>query len=151
MRTCELEHCEEKHKGNGYCNFHYSRSKNDVLIDKPKVDGKQKCLIGGCTNKHYNNGYCNRHWNRVRKMERKERFVQQFGGACHDCKQTFPTCAFDFDNIDSSPGHISISKLMRDNASDERIQEELKRCELVCSNCHRIRTQNLYETLKYRK
>ena len=55
---------------------------------------------------------------------------------CADCGLVFLPCAMDFDH------RIGEEKLFQFNAfqSWERTLKELSKCDLVCSNCHRIRT-----------
>lgn len=58
-------------------------------------------------------------------------------GPCTDCRQSFHYAAMDFD-------HVKGEKLFELSQSHSRpLQEiiaEIDKCELVCSNCHRIRT-----------
>lgn len=63
---------------------------------------------------------------------------------CFDCGRRYPPYVMDFDHVrgekrytiggrrsdERLPGVISLSKL----------QEEVMKCDVVCSNCHRIRT-----------
>ena len=58
---------------------------------------------------------------------------------CVDCKQSHPPYVMDFDHLDSTTKVDTISRLQR-TGSKELIIEEIKKCELVCSNCHRERT-----------
>ena len=58
-------------------------------------------------------------------------------GPCSDCYQTFPPCAMDFDHVkDRKKKDVSAMK----SHSLKAIVAEIKKCDLVCSNCHRIRT-----------
>lgn len=59
---------------------------------------------------------------------------------CMDCRQKFPTIAMDFDHIRDK--HMPVSQMVNAGLSLNRIKEEIEKCEVVCSNCHRIRTQN---------
>lgn len=57
---------------------------------------------------------------------------------CADCGGSFPSVCMDFD-------HVRGDKRFRINAStvglpEHILAEELKKCEVVCSNCHRLRT-----------
>jgi hypothetical protein len=45
----------------------------------------------------------------------------------------------DFDHVTGEKIQ-SISRLSRGSGGKKKLLEELKKCELVCSNCHRIRT-----------
>lgn len=58
---------------------------------------------------------------------------------CTDCGERLPPCAMDFDHVRGEKV-ANISKMVNEGPSLSRLQEELDKCELVCSNCHRIRT-----------
>lgn len=60
------------------------------------------------------------------------------GKSCADCRGQFPSVAMDFDHVQE--GKIQTIARMR-SASWAQVVEELAKCELVCANCHRIRTQ----------
>lgn len=59
---------------------------------------------------------------------------------CMDCKQTFHPCAMDFDHLRDKT--MSISEMVTRGWSTEEVLAEIAKCELVCSNCHRVRTFN---------
>jgi lysyl-tRNA synthetase class I len=46
----------------------------------------------------------------------------------------------DFDHVRGRK-HKNVSELI-DSLSKKKIDEEIAKCEVVCSNCHRIRTHN---------
>lgn len=59
---------------------------------------------------------------------------------CVDCGGKFHPAAMDFD-------HCGVKKLggvarLVVSASFDRIKAEIDKCELVCANCHRVRTYN---------
>jgi hypothetical protein len=60
---------------------------------------------------------------------------------CLDCGGSFPSECMDFDHI---PGrgakHFNISSAIY-TRKWSTILEEVRKCELICSNCHRIRTK----------
>ena len=61
---------------------------------------------------------------------------------CSDCGGTFPVECMDFDHIDPTTKVVEISKLRtRGPSYKERIWAEIQKCELVCANCHRIRSK----------
>ena len=74
------------------------------------------------------------------RRERKRHLVQEFGGHCQDCGAEFPENpeVFDFDHRESEEKRNLLS-LMK-GMSWENIMVEAQKCDLVCSNCHRIRT-----------
>lgn len=57
---------------------------------------------------------------------------------CMDCGKNFPPCAMDFDHREGKIFNISRAASIKLNW--ETIQEEINKCDIVCSNCHRIRT-----------
>lgn len=60
---------------------------------------------------------------------------------CMDCGKRYPYYVMDFDHQHSK--EFIISKALNDGTSLERIQKEIDKCELVCANCHRMRTFKL--------
>jgi hypothetical protein len=63
---------------------------------------------------------------------------------CSDCGNIFHPVAMDFDH---RPGEIKyggksggVARLVTNAASKEKIDKEIAKCDLVCANCHRIRT-----------
>jgi hypothetical protein len=57
---------------------------------------------------------------------------------CMDCKNTYPVYCMDFDHRDPSVKKFNISKWRAYSAFD--VVEEVAKCDVVCSNCHRTRT-----------
>jgi predicted transcriptional regulator len=60
--------------------------------------------------------------------------------ACMDCKIIYPYYVLDFDHISNNKVE-GISKMASWFPLDEIIAE-IKKCEVVCANCHRERTHN---------
>ena len=58
---------------------------------------------------------------------------------CADCDNSYPYYVMDFDHTDSSNKENTVSKLATRGKRQE-VTEEIAKCELVCSNCHRERT-----------
>jgi hypothetical protein len=58
---------------------------------------------------------------------------------CIDCGYNEHPAALDFDHIPGTVKLGSVGNLIRD-ASWERIIAEMEKCEVVCANCHRVRT-----------
>lgn len=56
---------------------------------------------------------------------------------CADCGLYYPWYVMDFDHVGKKTAEISD---LRHRATKERILREIAQCQLVCSNCHRIRT-----------
>lgn len=73
---------------------------------------------------------------RARIAELSKRLRQQ---PCVDCKKTYPPVCMDFDHRPGTEKIANVSDLVNDNRINQ-FNEEVKKCDVVCSNCHRIRT-----------
>lgn len=86
---------------------------------------------------------------RRRNQEHRQRnreFLQQVKAQpCVDCRQTWPYYVMDFD-------HVRGKKSFTIGASFSKPLEELKRevakCDVVCANCHRIRTHGRHDNMR---
>lgn len=61
----------------------------------------------------------------------------KLGKPCQDCGQTFPPYVMDFDHVPErgvKKFNVGLAKNLRQLAA------EIAKCDLVCANCHRIRT-----------
>ncbi len=59
---------------------------------------------------------------------------------CLDCRRTFPPYVMDFDHRPNEEKLFTVSEGIARNVSMRRIMSEIEKCDIVCSNCHRIRT-----------
>jgi len=57
---------------------------------------------------------------------------------CMDCKISYPYYMMDFDHVRGTK-HSNVAELIN-TLSKKRLDEEIAKCEIVCSNCHRART-----------
>jgi hypothetical protein len=63
----------------------------------------------------------------------------KLGVPCADCQEVFPPVCIDFDHVrgEKIKGLSGMWSWSR-----SRILAELEKCELVCANCHRLRTED---------
>lgn len=85
---------------------------------------------------------------RDRRDSVKERrdFIQKVKSetACKDCDKRFHPVAMDFDHRgDKTAG---VAYMAQHGYSLERIKAEIAKCDVVCANCHRIRTWVAHST-----
>ncbi len=90
---------------------------------------------------------------RRREYRKKRRnFInKQKDKPCTDCGKKYPHYVMDFDHRNGNDKAGNIAHLLNQNFwSYEKLLEEIKKCDIVCANCHRIRTFNRLElkTLK---
>lgn len=57
---------------------------------------------------------------------------------CSDCNVFYPYYVMDFDHIDPSKKFKQVSSMHA--YSSKLVLEEIAKCELVCRNCHAVRT-----------
>lgn len=57
---------------------------------------------------------------------------------CLDFGKTFPSCAMQFDHVRGEK--LNDIAVLRTRGSLQKLQEEIAKCDLVCANCHAIRT-----------
>jgi hypothetical protein len=104
---------------------------------------KQRAAI----RRHY---YANREYY-IEKAQRKRRELRLWlnnlkqVSPCADCKISYPYYVMDFDHI--SEKKWEINKLIN-TGNAKRLKEEINKCEIVCSNCHRIRTYNRIKSIE---
>jgi len=72
---------------------------------------------------------------RARNKAFVDRFKQLFGCAC--CGYNKCKWALEFHHKDESQKDLEINVLCNDGYSIERIKDELRKCVLLCANCHR--------------
>lgn len=59
---------------------------------------------------------------------------------CADCGGTFPPYVMDFDHRDPATKTLNVARAIGAGLSP-RLKAELASCDVVCSNCHRVRTR----------
>lgn len=58
---------------------------------------------------------------------------------CADCGRTFHYCVMDFDHRDGETKLFNVSSAWL-RAGRQRVEDEIAKCDVVCANCHRLRT-----------
>ncbi len=61
---------------------------------------------------------------------------------CADCGIQYPYYVTDFDHIGEKGEKINTVSKLINSGSTKQVKAEIEKCELVCANCHRIRTYN---------
>ena len=57
---------------------------------------------------------------------------------CTDCKKVYHYCAMDFDHRPGEKKDFNLNRVK--TYSLKKLHAEIAKCDLVCANCHRIRT-----------
>lgn len=122
------------------------KEKDFSEFNKKKNAYQPYCRL--CDNKRSRERYhSNRDGHKQKVLERNKRLKEELkkeireykeSSPCTDCGVYYPWYVMDFDHIKGEKvGNISA---MVGNLSTAKLRAELEKCELVCSNCHRIRT-----------
>ena len=71
------------------------------------------------------------------KKKVKESLVSAFGRKCQRCKQEFPSFVFDFHHINPETKNFGIGDA-NVSLKQDALFEEVKKCIMLCANCHRF-------------
>lgn len=71
------------------------------------------------------------------RQNSKERIIESMGGKCAICGYNKRGGAFDIHHIDPNEKEISFGSIRANPQSWNKIVEELRKCVLLCANCHR--------------
>ena len=84
--------------------------------------------------------------NKQKYLERNKRYrqvIQEYvrkikeTSRCKDCDRQYPYYVMDFDHLDSKEHDISF---LTSTGRIGALKQEIDKCEVVCANCHRIRS-----------
>jgi hypothetical protein len=102
---------------------------------------KRNARIRAYRKKRYQEDSCWRDVGPVAK-QLKQWMIELKSQPCTDCGNCFDVCCMDFDHKVDSGKEYNIAHMFAHHYGRELIEKELKKCELVCANCHRIRTRD---------
>jgi hypothetical protein len=123
--TCKHPDCPAPLRADnksGYCDKHRSRSAGAKASHKKYADTPER-----------------QEWLRQRRETRTAWIASlKRGKPCTDCKVSYPTYVMDWDHREGEAKEFNLAKAW--SYSDARILAEIAKCDLVCANCHRIRT-----------
>ena len=73
-------------------------------------------------------------------VEKVREFVRELKEStpCADCHKNYPSYVMDFDHLGDK--EYPIANMIQQGYDIASVQREIDKCEIVCSNCHRIRT-----------
>lgn len=78
------------------------------------------------------------------RARENKKFIREYKQSlkCTDCGSSFPDFpeVIEFDHLDSSTKIAAVAQLLQFGHSIKKVKAEIKKCEPVCANCHRIRT-----------
>jgi hypothetical protein len=81
----------------------------------------------------------NREHARRRTAEARALLAKLRDQPCADCGGRFPACCMEFDHIDPAGKMFTLPNLIGGGIT-KRFLDEIAKCQVLCANCHRIRT-----------
>lgn len=76
----------------------------------------------------------------ARRLKNKHKAVELLGGSCVDCGlRTERIEVYDFHHIDPATKEFSLGNKFHFSSITPETEEEIKKCVLLCANCHRMR------------
>lgn len=107
-----------------------------------QIQNKLNCSKGTIS---YHCGIGQKEKTRAREKDKRNKrikYVQDYKQkmGCQDCKEDYPYWVLELDHARGDKV-ANISK-MTATSSLKQIIEEIEKCDVVCANCHRVRTWN---------
>lgn len=140
-RNCE--HCNQpfevhkfKGKGHRFCSVR-CREKAYYINNEERIR-KQISDKGKADRKLYG---MDRRWLTPRAQELKVWYEEVKSKPCTDCGNCFPMCCMEFDHVRGEKKG-EVGSMVAHLYSIETIKLEAAKCELICANCHKIRTRD---------
>lgn len=95
------------------------------------------------TKRHYEN---NKEYYQKKARRNEVKYKQEFEELmrvvkdvpCMDCEREFHSCQMDFDHREGEDKKYNVSDMK--GMSLLEVKKEIAKCDVVCSNCHRMRT-----------
>jgi len=118
MKKCCKCDNETRNRSSSYCKFHH----NEYMKSFYKKNRKK---IGNSVN--------------IRRLDIRRIIIEAKNKPCSDCKQKYPYYVMDLDHVRGIK-NFNLSVAARHGRSINKIMEEISKCDVVCANCHRLRT-----------
>lgn len=128
-KTCGCEWLIRKERSHtGYClKCRYKGEKNPMFGREAHNKGKLKYGIS------YSAGV---------RRERKKEIILQMGNKCHRChRENLPMCCYATHHVNREEKVFSVFSALNHNSYEkmrEVMQQEIKKCVLLCLNCHAV-------------
>lgn len=81
--------------------------------------------------------------NRVRTIQSRKLWQIKEESGCVDCGEMYPHYMLEFDHLPEYEKLGSPIEMAR-NHNMQKALDEIKKCDIVCANCHKIRTWQRY-------
>ena len=82
---------------------------------------------------------CEKMYEARARQKKKQLIIHAKDVPCMDCGVRYPHYVMDFDHRDRDDKEYNLAAIHK-SASVEKLMKEIAKCDVVCANCHRIRT-----------
>ena len=95
--------------------------------------------------RHYDRNAARSRASAVKRNERRRAALRHILQAakdrpCADCGRRYPAYVMDFDHRDPTEKRFNIGRDALNRCSEPTLRAEIRKCDVVCANCHRVRT-----------
>lgn len=133
-----MKRCSKCKKSKSNSSFARNRTRKDGYHSSCKSCHKNWSRVHYEQNKDYYKEKGNR--NRTKTRDEMRKLIRKLKSVpCTDCGKKYPYYVMDFDHVRGKKV-LEIPHMVARQAPRERILKEIKKCDVVCANCHRIRT-----------
>jgi hypothetical protein len=127
------------------------QEKPESEFPKTRPDGRVYWYCKACHRRYARQHYERNRESYVAKADRNRKRIRRENQAlirelkastpCMDCGHQFPFFVMDFDHRPDVEKVQNIARMVNSFASRRAVRAEIAKCDIVCANCHRIRTQ----------
>ena len=130
-----------------------SCGKEKLLCEFYRASARHDHYRGECKECFKNKIRCTRKPDKrtTRKRSTKARYVKRYAlihtlksVPCADCHNTFPVYCMEFDHVPERGAKLCNVPMLW-HCSEQTFLAEVAKCDVVCSNCHRIRTRTRHD------
>jgi hypothetical protein len=115
------------------------RSEGKTYSEIASILNCSRTLVTYFLNVNYQSNHQNRSktFKKTNRFAKKEEIRNKFGGKCQICSYDKCQSVLSFHHLPGTDKKFTISDaIVRKRKSDEELVNELKKCILVCANCH---------------
>jgi hypothetical protein len=115
------------------------KNTNCEVCQNPLVGKQSKFCSVKCKQQTINFKHQNYTAQQARGLERKKKLIELAGGECCDCGYKKNISALEFHHLNPEGKSFGIDLRKCSNLQWNKLVEEVKKCVLICANCHRER------------
>ena len=112
---------------------------NCEVCQNPLIGKQSKFCSVKCKQQTVNFKHQNYTAQQARGLERKRKLIEIAGGECCDCGYKKNISALEFHHLNPAEKSFGIDLRKCSNLQWNKLVEEVKKCVLICANCHRER------------